>query len=58
MALPNKPEFCKRECRYLNVTEAEQKDKKIAHFCRKYKRVVKHNGYEPYLVKLTECKEK
>lgn len=63
MALPNKPEFCKKNCKHLNITEVEQKHRRYfasrlsEHFCSLYGKVVKHHGYEPYLVKLTECKE-
>jgi len=48
------PRFC-GNCKYLTSTEKEQTNKKEQHFCLKYKKQIKHNGYYPELPRLDEC---
>ncbi|WP_164522330.1 hypothetical protein [Halocella sp. SP3-1] len=49
-------DFC-GECKYLNVKEKEQHDKKVNHKCLKYNRILFHRDYHPKIPKLSECDE-
>ena len=56
--------FCPEDCPYLTPNEAVQDSIKSfgrkelpPHFCRKYKKVVKHRGFHPKIIKLRGCLE-
>lgn len=49
--------FCE-DCEYLFPTEGQQQMAKYRlsdHTCKKFNRVVKHNGYHPLLPRVVEC---
>ena len=48
------PRFC-GNCEYLTPTEKEQTNSNEIHWCTKYNKQVKHNGYHPELPRLDKC---
>jgi hypothetical protein len=51
--------FCPDDCQYLRPTEEDQKKYlpvNVDHYCYLHKRVVKHEGYHPKIVKVKGCK--
>jgi hypothetical protein len=55
--------YCFGDCVYLSITEHEQ-DKKFKgnrkpvepHICKLFNKQVFHQGYHPFILRLSECK--
>ena len=58
--LDNQLNFCYFDCKYLSITEEEQKKLRgkyvPEHICKKYNKRLGHDKYEPLIVRLECCK--
>lgn len=48
--------FCYIDCKYLTITEDEQKlAPHVDHYCKRYNKKVVHGGFHPDLLRVTGC---
>lgn len=59
MKRKNRPDC--NNCKHLNITESEQKQNNIPHFCKEYQKFVRHrtinNVHSPVIYPCIECKK-